>query len=96
VNLSCVCQERALRCARFSLPCPNVAGTAKREVPSTSDVVTFGAMAEAAGDLACGQHVAVSGRLGQREWTSKDGSQHARFEVVADEVEVVHRSDPHE
>jgi excisionase family DNA binding protein len=57
------------------------------------DVVTFGAVAEAAGDLARGQHVAVSGRLGQREWTSKDGSQHARFEVVADEVEVIRRSE---
>jgi single stranded DNA-binding protein len=60
------------------------------------DVVTFGAVAEAAGDLARSQHVAVSGRLGQREWTSNDGSQHARFEVIADEVELIHRSDPHE
>jgi len=33
--------------------------------------------------------VVVSGRLGQREWTSSDGSQHARFEVVADDAECV-------
>ena len=51
------------------------------------EVVAFGATAEAAAELAQGEHVAVSGRLGQREWTSRDGSQHARFEIVADEVE---------
>lgn len=34
-----------------------------------------------------GSQVAVSGRLGQREWTSSDGSQHARYEIVADDVE---------
>ena len=51
------------------------------------DVVTFGAVAEAASALDRGHHVVVNGRLGQREWTSTDGSQHARFEVVADAVE---------
>ena len=53
------------------------------------DVVTFDATAEASSELAPGQHVAVSGRLGQREWTSSDGSQHARFEVIADEIEPI-------
>jgi single-strand DNA-binding protein len=51
------------------------------------DIVAFGTTAETAAEIARGEHVAVSGRLGQREWTSSDGSQHARFEVIADEVE---------
>ena len=51
------------------------------------DVVAFGTLAEAAGELCRGSRVAVSGRLGQREWTSSDGSQHARFEVVAEDLE---------
>jgi single-strand DNA-binding protein len=51
------------------------------------DVVAFGAVAAAGSSLSAGDRVAVSGRLGQREWTSSDGSQHSRFEVVADDVE---------
>jgi len=51
------------------------------------DVVAFGSLADAAGELGRGDRVAVSGRLGQREWTSGDGSQHARFEIVADDLE---------
>lgn len=57
------------------------------------DVVTFGAVAEAVSELAHGRHVAVSGRLGQREWTSSRGSQHARFEIIADEVHPTEGSD---
>jgi single-strand DNA-binding protein len=51
------------------------------------DAVAFGAAAAVGSTLSAGDHVAVSGRLAQREWTSSDGSQHARFEVVADEIE---------
>jgi primosomal replication protein N len=51
------------------------------------DAVAFGAAAAVGSTLSVGDHVALSGRLGQREWTSGDGSQHARFEVVADEIE---------
>ena len=51
------------------------------------DVVTFGSLAELAGGLGRGNKVAVSGRLGQREWTTSDGSQHSRYEVIADDVE---------
>jgi excisionase family DNA binding protein len=51
------------------------------------DVVAFGTVAVAASELGQGDRVAVSGRLGQRQWTSSNGSQHARFEVVADDVE---------
>jgi len=50
------------------------------------DVVTFGHVAEGAAQLAGGEYVTVRGRLGQREWTSGDGAQHARFEIVADEL----------
>lgn len=52
------------------------------------DIVAFGPVATVISELVGGEHVAVSGRLGQREWTTSDGSQHARFEVVADEIEV--------
>lgn len=58
------------------------------------DVVAFGTVAEAAAQIAGGEHVAVTGRLGQREWTSSDGSQHARFEVVADELRATGRCEP--
>ena len=51
------------------------------------DVVAFGALATAIGSFQQGATVAVTGRLGQREWTSSDGSQHARFEVVAEAVD---------
>ena len=51
------------------------------------DAVAFGTVAAVGSTLSAGDHVAVSGRLGEREWTSTDGSQHARFEVVADEIE---------
>jgi single-strand DNA-binding protein len=51
------------------------------------DIVTFGPAARLANALSAGDPVAVSGRLGQREWVSSDGSQHARFEIVAEEVE---------
>lgn len=58
------------------------------------DVVAFGTVAEAAAQLAGGEHIAITGRLGQREWTSSDGSQHARFEVVADELRATSRCEP--
>jgi primosomal replication protein N len=51
------------------------------------DVVTFGSLAGLTSELPRGSQVAVSGRLGQREWTSSDGSQHARYEIVADDVD---------
>jgi single-strand DNA-binding protein len=51
------------------------------------DVVTFGSLAGITSELGRDSHVAISGRLGQREWTSSDGSQHARYEIVADDVE---------
>lgn len=60
------------------------------------DVVTFGHVAEAAAQLAGGEHVTVRGRLGQREWTSGDGSQHARFEIVADELRATSSCEPGE
>ncbi len=50
------------------------------------------------GDLVAGEptlgvtsalQVAVSGRLGQREWTSSDGSQHSRYEIVAEDIELL-------
>lgn len=53
------------------------------------DVVTFGSLAEFTSRLGRGSQVAVSGRLGQREWTSSDGSQHSRYEIIADDVECV-------
>ena len=53
------------------------------------DVVAFGTTAAIASGLSAGEPVAISGHLGQREWTSSDGSRHARFEVVAEEVERV-------
>lgn len=52
------------------------------------DVVAFGPLAASISTLSGGDHVAVTGRLGQREWTSSDGSQHARFEVVAEDVAI--------
>jgi single-strand DNA-binding protein len=51
------------------------------------DVVTFGSLAGITSELRRDSRVAISGRLGQREWTSSDGSQHARYEIVADDVE---------
>lgn len=58
------------------------------------DIVAFGSVAAAGSPLNGGDLVAVSGRLGQREWTSSDGSQHSRFEVVADEVEWIRPAEP--
>ena len=58
------------------------------------DVVAFGTVAEGAAQLAGGEHITVTGRLGQREWTSSDGSQHARFEIVADELQATPRCEP--
>jgi excisionase family DNA binding protein len=51
------------------------------------DVVTFGSLAEVTSGLGRGSHVAVSGHLGQREWTSSDGSLHSRYEIIAEDVE---------
>ena len=51
------------------------------------DVVTFGSLAEVTSGVGRGSQVAVSGHLGQREWTSSDGSQHSRYEIIAEDVE---------
>ena len=60
------------------------------------DVVTFGHVAEAGAQLVGGENVTVRGRLGQREWTSGDGSHHARFEIVADELRATSPCEPGE
>lgn len=54
------------------------------------DCVVFGRRAEALCDLLRkGDKVAVSGRLRQSSWESRDGSRRSKVEVVADEVELM-------
>jgi len=57
------------------------------------DVTVFGKRAEALSKfLAKGMKVAVTGRLHYRSW-EKDGQKRSKLEVVADEVDVMSRSD---
>lgn len=52
------------------------------------DVTWFGTYAEkCAGTLTKGSKVCVSGKLRQNRWTSQDGQNRSKLEVIADEVE---------
>jgi single-strand DNA-binding protein len=52
------------------------------------DVVVWGEQAKHAGRyLAKGRRVAIKGRLQQRTWTTPDGANRSRLQVVADQVQ---------
>ena len=52
------------------------------------DVTWFGTYAEkCAGTLTKGAKVCVSGKLRQNRWTSQDGQNRSKLEVIAEEVE---------
>jgi single-strand DNA-binding protein len=52
------------------------------------EVKTFDGLAKTVADyLAKGRKVAVSGRLEQAEWTTKEGDYRSKHQVIADQVE---------
>jgi single-strand DNA-binding protein len=44
---------------------------------------------ELADELVAGMRVGVSGRLDLDQWTAPDGERHSRYEVMADQLEVL-------
>jgi single-strand DNA-binding protein len=58
------------------------------------DVVVWGEQAKHAGRyLAKGRRVAIKGRLQQRTWTTPDGANRSRLQVVADQVQFLDYKD---
>ena len=58
------------------------------------DVVVWGEQAKYAGRyLAKGRRVAIKGRLQQRTWTTPDGANRSRLQVVADQVQFLDYKD---
>jgi single-strand DNA-binding protein len=58
------------------------------------DVVVWGEQAKHAGRyLAKGRRVAIKGRLQQRSWTTPDGANRSRLQVVADQVQFLDYKD---
>jgi single-strand DNA-binding protein len=58
------------------------------------DVVVWGEQAKHAGRyLAKGRRVAIKGRLQQRTWTTPEGANRSRFQVVADQVQFLDYKD---
>lgn len=58
-----------------------------QEHTSFFDVVAWGPLGEnAAGSLAKGNRIVVSGRMDQRNWETEDGDKRSKLELVADEI----------
>lgn len=58
-----------------------------QEHTSFFDIVAWGTLGEnAAGSLAKGNRVVVSGRMDQRNWETEDGDKRSKLELVADEI----------
>ena len=72
---------------------------ARTAARSSSDVTTFGGLAESVAQyLEQGRQVAVAGRIELDEWETDAGERRSRHKVVADEVEFLggRRSDDDE
>lgn len=58
-----------------------------QEHTSFFDIVAWGTLGEnAAGSLAKGNRIVVSGRMDQRNWETEDGDKRSKLELVADEI----------
>ena len=58
-----------------------------QEHTSFFEVVAWGTLGEnAAGSLAKGNRIVVSGRMDQRNWETEEGDKRSKLEVVADEI----------
>ena len=72
---------------RVAAPADELVGLVSHAV--RSDAVVFGEPAFAAGTLAKGQLIRVTGRLDQREWTADDDTRRQTREIVAERVDLV-------
>lgn len=63
------------------------------DVPNFVDCVVYGGRAEPlARYLTKGTYVALTGRLSQRKWETKDGQRRSRLEVIVSEIHFESRS----
>ena len=72
---------------RVAAPADELVGPVSHAV--RSDAVVFGEPAIAAGTLAKGQFIRVTGRLDQREWTADDDTPRQNEQIVAERVDLV-------
>ncbi len=61
------------------------------------DIVAFGRQAESVGEyLSMGSLALVDGRLQWREWETQDGQKRSKYDVVANTVQFLSRSNRHD
>jgi single-strand DNA-binding protein len=61
------------------------------------DIVTFGQQAERCGEyLSMGSLALVDGRLQWRQWETQDGQKRSKYDVVANTVQFLSRSNSHD